>query len=72
MVNLDIGGVTILWSQPIAALQILSPQGKWQWVKHMDNALVINSGDVLQFLVSARRTSSYMLLTIHQTVGRLL
>ncbi|KZP34083.1 Clavaminate synthase-like protein [Athelia psychrophila] len=59
----DIGGVTILWSQPIAALQILSTQGKWQWVKHMDNALVINSGDVLQFL-----SGDFYKPTIHRVV----
>lgn len=36
----DIGTITILWSQPISALQILSPDGKWRWIKHIDNALV--------------------------------
>jgi isopenicillin N synthase-like dioxygenase len=36
----DIGSVTILWSQPVSGLQILSPDGKWRWVRHMDNALV--------------------------------
>ena len=36
----DTGTVTILYSQPISALQILSPDGKWRWVKHIDNALV--------------------------------
>jgi len=46
----DIGSVTILWSQPISGLQILSPDGKWRWVRHIDNALVINAGDVLTFL----------------------
>ncbi|KAJ7233610.1 hypothetical protein B0H12DRAFT_1143623 [Mycena haematopus] len=46
----DIGSVTILWSQPIGGLQILSPDGTWRWVRHMDNALVINAGDVLTFL----------------------
>ncbi|PBK90715.1 Clavaminate synthase-like protein [Armillaria gallica] len=46
----DIGCVTVLWSQPIGGLQILSPDGKWRWVKHMDNALVINAGDGLDFL----------------------
>ncbi|KAJ7473985.1 hypothetical protein FB451DRAFT_1133427 [Mycena latifolia] len=46
----DIGSVTVLWSQPIGGLQILSPDGAWRWVKHMDNALVINAGDVLAFL----------------------
>ncbi|KAJ7259900.1 hypothetical protein C8J57DRAFT_1436740 [Mycena rebaudengoi] len=46
----DIGSVTILWSQPIGGLQILSPDGQWRWVRHMENALVINAGDVLTFL----------------------
>ncbi|KAF9014245.1 hypothetical protein BDQ17DRAFT_1342371 [Cyathus striatus] len=46
----DIGSITILWSQPIAGLQILSPDEKWRWVRHMDNAVVVNAGDVLNFL----------------------
>ncbi|KAJ7088430.1 hypothetical protein B0H15DRAFT_841338 [Mycena belliarum] len=46
----DIGSVTILWSQPIGGLQILSLDGVWRWVRHMENALVINAGDVLTFL----------------------
>ncbi|KAJ7851329.1 hypothetical protein B0H13DRAFT_2400039 [Mycena leptocephala] len=46
----DFGSVTILWSQPIGGLQMLSPDGIWRWVRHMDNALVINAGDVLTFL----------------------
>ena len=36
----DTGSVTILWSQPVSGLQILSPDGKWRWVRHIDNALV--------------------------------
>ena len=39
----DIGSVTILWSQPVSALQILSPDGKWRWVKHIPNGLVRHS-----------------------------
>ncbi|KAJ6568969.1 hypothetical protein B0H19DRAFT_939513 [Mycena capillaripes] len=46
----DIGSISILWSQPIGGLQILSPDGVWRWVRHMDNAVVINAGDVLTFL----------------------
>ena len=38
--DVDFGTVTILWSQPIASLQILSPDGKWRYIKHIDNALV--------------------------------
>ena len=36
----DFGTITILWSQPVTALQILAHDGKWRWVKHIDNALV--------------------------------
>ena len=36
----DFGSITVLWSQPVAALQILSRDGKWRWVKHIDNACV--------------------------------
>ncbi|KAK0460684.1 uncharacterized protein EV420DRAFT_1671526 [Desarmillaria tabescens] len=52
----DIGCLTVLWSQLVGGLQILSPNGKWRWVKHIDNALlikehqVINAGDGLDFL----------------------
>lgn len=59
----DIGGVTILWSQPTAALQILSPDGKWRWIKHIDNALVINIGDALEFL-----SGGYYKATIHRVI----
>ena len=38
--EIDIGCVTVLWSQPVGGLQILSPDGNWRWVKHIDNALV--------------------------------
>jgi len=46
----DTGSLTILWSQSIAALQILSPDGKWRWVRHIENGLVINAGDAMEFL----------------------
>jgi hypothetical protein len=36
----DYGTITILWSQPVAGLQILSPDGKWRWIRHIDNAIV--------------------------------
>jgi isopenicillin N synthase-like dioxygenase len=40
----DFGTVTVLWSQPVAGLQILSPDGKWRWIRHIDNAVVWPSG----------------------------
>ena len=36
----DFGTITILYSQPVAALQILTKEGAWKWVKHIKNALV--------------------------------
>lgn len=36
----DIGSITILWSQPVTALQIMSPEGKWRYAKHIPNGLV--------------------------------
>ncbi|KIP02801.1 hypothetical protein PHLGIDRAFT_122142 [Phlebiopsis gigantea 11061_1 CR5-6] len=59
----DIGSITILWSQPISALQIQSSDGKWKWVKHIDNALVINAGDCMEFLSGGRYKA-----TIHRVV----
>ncbi|KAI0365382.1 Clavaminate synthase-like protein [Pilatotrama ljubarskyi] len=46
----DIGTVTVLWSQPVSALQILCPDGKWRWIKHIDNAIVVNIGDSMEFM----------------------
>ncbi|KAH7923385.1 Clavaminate synthase-like protein [Leucogyrophana mollusca] len=57
----DLGSVSVLWSQPIGGLQILSPDGKWRWVRHIDNALVINTGEAMEFL-----TGGYFKSTIHR------
>jgi hypothetical protein len=34
-----VGSITILWSQPVTGLQILSPDGAWRYIKHIPNAL---------------------------------
>ena len=61
--RVDFGTITILYSQPVAALQILTKDGNWKWVRHIENALVnriivlplilhwqvINSGDTMEF-----------------------
>lgn len=36
----DFGSLTVLWSQPVASLQILTSAGTWKHIKHVDNALV--------------------------------
>ncbi|PPQ91997.1 hypothetical protein CVT25_004653 [Psilocybe cyanescens] len=59
----DFGTITILYSQPVAALQILTSDGTWKWVKHIENALVINAGDALEFL-----SGGFYRATIHRVV----
>ncbi|KAG2362912.1 hypothetical protein BDR07DRAFT_1450951 [Suillus spraguei] len=59
----DIGTITILWSQPIGGLQILASDGKWKWVRHIDNGLVINTGDMMTFF-----TGGYYKPTIHRVI----
>ncbi|KAJ7620254.1 hypothetical protein FB45DRAFT_929810 [Roridomyces roridus] len=59
----DFGTITVLYSQPVAALQILGKDGKWKWIKHLENALVINAGDSMEFL-----SGGYYKPTIHRVV----
>ncbi|EJD38868.1 Clavaminate synthase-like protein [Auricularia subglabra TFB-10046 SS5] len=59
----DFGSVTILWSQPVTALQILGPDNTWRWVKHVPNALAINAGEALEALSGGRLRA-----TIHRVV----
>jgi len=59
----DFGSITILWSQPVTALQILSSDGMWRWIRHVENALVINAGDMLEFL-----SGGFYKATIHRVV----
>ncbi|TFY61750.1 hypothetical protein EVG20_g6940 [Dentipellis fragilis] len=59
----DFETVTILASQPVTALQILMPDGKWRYVQHRDNALVINIGDQLSFM-----SGGLLKGTIHRVV----
>ncbi|TFK89218.1 Clavaminate synthase-like protein [Polyporus arcularius HHB13444] len=59
----DFGTITILYSQPVSALQILSPDNKWRWVRHIPNALVVNAGDGMEFL-----SGGFYRATIHRVV----
>ncbi|PPQ92506.1 hypothetical protein CVT25_010339 [Psilocybe cyanescens] len=46
----DFNSISCLVSQPITALQVLMPDNVWRYVKHEDNAYVINIGDQLSFM----------------------
>ncbi|KAG1859263.1 Clavaminate synthase-like protein [Suillus subluteus] len=61
-VSYHFGSITLLWSQPVAALQIQTKEG-WRWVKHIENALLMNIGDSMEFL-----TGGFYKGTIHRVV----
>ncbi|KAF2709932.1 putative 1-aminocyclopropane-1-carboxylate oxidase [Pleomassaria siparia CBS 279.74] len=60
----DMGSLTLLFRQPVAALQVLTPTGKWKWVKPQENALTVNIADGLQFL-----TNGFLKSSIHRVVA---
>ncbi|KAJ7640824.1 Clavaminate synthase-like protein [Mycena polygramma] len=58
----DLGSCTLLFRQPVAALQIRYPStNEWKWVKPQDATLTVNACDALQFL-----TAGYVKSTIHR------
>ncbi|KAH9994749.1 Clavaminate synthase-like protein [Russula vinacea] len=54
---------TAIWSQPVTALQIKDWDGKWRYVRHVDNALVVNCGDTTEYL-----SGGYYKSAIHRVV----
>ncbi|KAJ3550209.1 hypothetical protein NM208_g95 [Fusarium decemcellulare] len=60
----DMGSLTLLFRQPVAALQVLGKDGTWKWVRPQKDALTVNIADALQFL-----TSGYLQSSIHRVVA---
>lgn len=46
------GSLTLLFRQPVAALQVLTKEGTWKWVRPQTEALTVNLADALNFLTS--------------------
>lgn len=46
------GSLTLLFRQPVAALQVLTKEGTWKYVQPQMNALTVNIADALDFLTS--------------------
>lgn len=60
----DLGSWTLLFRQPVAALQIQNHKtGEWKWVKPQDATLTVNACDALSLL-----TADYVKSTIHRYV----
>jgi isopenicillin N synthase-like dioxygenase len=57
----DLGSITLLFRQPVAALQILNSQNQWKWVKPQDATITINICDALSAL-----TGGYLKSSVHR------
>jgi isopenicillin N synthase-like dioxygenase len=60
----DFGSLTLLFRQPVAALQVRGPDGGWKWVKPHDGSITVNIADALQFL-----TNGFLKSSIHRVVA---
>ncbi|KAK7417240.1 hypothetical protein QQX98_004674 [Neonectria punicea] len=59
----DFGSLTLLFRQPVAALQVRTPDGGWKWVKPYDGSITVNVADALQFL-----TNGFLKSSVHRVV----
>ena len=57
----DLGSITLLFRQPVAALQILNSKNEWKWVKPQDETITINICDALSAL-----TGGYLKSSVHR------
>lgn len=60
----DFGSLTLLFRQPIAALQIRLADGSWKYVKPYPGSITVNIADVLQFW-----TAGYLKSSVHRVVA---
>jgi len=60
----DFGSLTLLFRQPIAALQIRMADGSWKWVKPYPGSITVNIADVFQFW-----TAGYLKSSVHRVVA---
>ncbi|KAM0753618.1 Clavaminate synthase-like protein [Meredithblackwellia eburnea MCA 4105] len=60
----DFGSLTLLFRQPVAALQVRKEDGEsWIWVKPYPGSITVNVADTLQFL-----SGGYLKSSIHRVV----
>lgn len=54
----DFGSLTLLFAQPVAALQVKTPEGQWKYVKPYPGSITVNIADALQFWTNGCLKSS--------------
>lgn len=60
----DFGSMTLLFRQPVAALQVRGDDEKWKWVKPYPGSITVNLADSLQFV-----TNGFLKSSIHRVVA---
>ncbi|KAI0406904.1 hypothetical protein F4802DRAFT_80950 [Xylaria palmicola] len=60
----DFGSLTLLFRQPVAALQVRTPEEEWKWVKPYPGSITVNLADSLEFL-----TNGFLKSSIHRVVA---
>ncbi|KAJ5728123.1 1-aminocyclopropane-1-carboxylate oxidase [Penicillium malachiteum] len=60
----DMGSLTLLFRQPVAALHVLTKNGIWKYVQPQMDALTVNIADALHFM-----TNGYLKSSIHRVVA---
>ncbi|KAJ7092898.1 hypothetical protein B0H15DRAFT_164994 [Mycena belliarum] len=59
----DFGSITLLFPQPIAALQVRTPENEWKWVRYVEGGITCNAADLMSFM-----TKGYVKSAIHRVV----
>ncbi|KAI2628624.1 putative 1-aminocyclopropane-1-carboxylate oxidase [Hypoxylon sp. NC1633] len=59
----DYNTLTFLFHQPVAGLQVQTPEGRWQHVRSPRDAIIVNIADALEFM-----SGGYLKSTVHRVV----
>lgn len=59
----DYNTLTFLFHQPVAGLQVQTPEGLWKYVRSPRDAVIVNIADALEFL-----SGGYLKSTVHRVV----
>ncbi|KAJ7501505.1 hypothetical protein B0H11DRAFT_2155322 [Mycena galericulata] len=59
----DFGSLTLLFPQPVAALQVRTPNNEWKWVKYVEGGIICNAADLMSIL-----TKGYIKSAVHRVV----
>ncbi|KAH0847492.1 2OG-Fe(II) oxygenase family oxidoreductase [Fonsecaea pedrosoi] len=60
----DFGSLTMLFRQPVAGLQVKTPEGKWKYVKAHPASITVNIADMMDFV-----SNGYLKSSVHRVVS---